>query len=737
MRAPNGEQTKLTEQQWLAVRTPAFKQWFGDWEHDTENASKILDENGEPLVVYRGVNANFLERDGTLPGRIHNPQTWEKQPGAFFTSNLKAARTYTRTIHDHIIRKPSITDEDLIYKTFLNIRNPYIFNGDGKSWDSLEEHIVIADRSNNILHSGFKSLQEAGDFFTEHYIGAELSEAISKILAHEEEIAETLDEEALAGRVEELRELAEDEEFDEDAAREQAEEEEIQKRLSPKEKEQLAKYSEIHSKYRVASYRNTTDDIVQEVAHGLRGTAPSGEEYDGVVFTDIRDAMDVMAHYVTDNMDDLLGNVIVPLRPTNIKSATGNNGSFSSSDPDIYHQSISTEALNQAHSLASQIAGLQESYHQPYDSRELDALIKRNKRAELPFRLLMAELQSELGGELITRKQMKTPERIINKAYRVFGGDVSRVGDVWAGTLVFDTEDELQEAIGKLRRRRDVVHTANRWSRPKRSTGYRDFEAHLTLPDGTVVELQLQHKGIQAVKDNVGHSVYEFMSSNDKWGELHDYIWQAGDLSKRLYSAAMDGSYQALSARDKDTLRALGENLADARGVEEAAERIDALAAFMDKVLPERSEDAIDYFNRYKAEHPDGFITPDAVERFYQIHTHATGNIIYNNRFDLRYVGSSEGTAAFGHGAYFEEAPEVAEVYRRYGLTEDDMRGVLHVYTKDGQDIGVSSFATYSYYYRKFISHCTIDKAFSGEGTEVILHWGDYGKPISRKSVQK
>ena len=30
--APNGEATKLTEPQWVHIRTPSFKAWFGDWE---------------------------------------------------------------------------------------------------------------------------------------------------------------------------------------------------------------------------------------------------------------------------------------------------------------------------------------------------------------------------------------------------------------------------------------------------------------------------------------------------------------------------------------------------------------------------------------------------------------------------------------------------------------------------------------------------------------------------------
>ncbi|MCR5752888.1 MAG: hypothetical protein K6G91_13105 [Kiritimatiellae bacterium] len=36
MRAPNGQPTKLTERQWVQVRTPAFKEWFGDWEANAE-----------------------------------------------------------------------------------------------------------------------------------------------------------------------------------------------------------------------------------------------------------------------------------------------------------------------------------------------------------------------------------------------------------------------------------------------------------------------------------------------------------------------------------------------------------------------------------------------------------------------------------------------------------------------------------------------------------------------------
>ena len=55
----NGE-TELTYRQWVQVRTPAFKAWFGDWENEAANASKVVHpETGEPLVVYHYTEAQF------------------------------------------------------------------------------------------------------------------------------------------------------------------------------------------------------------------------------------------------------------------------------------------------------------------------------------------------------------------------------------------------------------------------------------------------------------------------------------------------------------------------------------------------------------------------------------------------------------------------------------------------------------------------------------------------------
>lgn len=60
-KAPNGKPTNLTEDQWLTVRTPTFKAWFGNWE--SGQGSKALDENGEPKVYYHGSDSAWTVFD--------------------------------------------------------------------------------------------------------------------------------------------------------------------------------------------------------------------------------------------------------------------------------------------------------------------------------------------------------------------------------------------------------------------------------------------------------------------------------------------------------------------------------------------------------------------------------------------------------------------------------------------------------------------------------------------------
>ena len=100
-KAPNGKPSNLTPEQWKQVRTPAFKKWFGDWEHGKGNPA-LLDENGEPKVFYHGTNADFNAFDKSMQGKfdavkiawVNGKPTKLKDNLFFFTSDKALAQRH-------------------------------------------------------------------------------------------------------------------------------------------------------------------------------------------------------------------------------------------------------------------------------------------------------------------------------------------------------------------------------------------------------------------------------------------------------------------------------------------------------------------------------------------------------------------------------------------------------------------------------------------------------------------
>lgn len=125
MKAPNGKDTNLTEDQWLSVRTEAFKSWFGDWEHDPEHASKVVDENGEPLVVYHGSPHVFTVFDVERSGENFNRS--REDGGLLFFSSLP--ETAEDVLHDLEGRFPGTGLESArLYACFMRLRRPFMLN---------------------------------------------------------------------------------------------------------------------------------------------------------------------------------------------------------------------------------------------------------------------------------------------------------------------------------------------------------------------------------------------------------------------------------------------------------------------------------------------------------------------------------------------------------------------------------------------------------------------------------
>lgn len=103
--APNGKKSNLTERQYAQVRTKAFKDWFGDWENNPNEASKVVDENGEPLVVYHNTPFEFN--------------------GIFDMDHKSRIMPWTSEPFGHVgTQETANTIKGTQFALFLNVRNP-------------------------------------------------------------------------------------------------------------------------------------------------------------------------------------------------------------------------------------------------------------------------------------------------------------------------------------------------------------------------------------------------------------------------------------------------------------------------------------------------------------------------------------------------------------------------------------------------------------------------------------
>ena len=135
MTAPNGEKTKLDAEQWATVRTANFKNWFGDWENDPENASKVVDENGEPMVVWHGRSSEFNTFEKKEGVRfIMGLEDKVKAEGFFFSPDKVLAEEFASNSYRHRGGKANVVP------CFLNIRKPMDLTGE--DYDRIYEDVT-------------------------------------------------------------------------------------------------------------------------------------------------------------------------------------------------------------------------------------------------------------------------------------------------------------------------------------------------------------------------------------------------------------------------------------------------------------------------------------------------------------------------------------------------------------------------------------------------------------------
>jgi hypothetical protein len=156
--APNGKPSNLNATQYELVRTTDFKKWFGDWENDPDNASKVVDDNGEPLVVYHNSNIEFnvFELKGL-------------SDGFFFTKNIEdeefSQKGWLKSeglTYEQAIKKGYDLKYEKVKPYFLNIKQFFTEKNVKKQFWSTPyfENRVIEFSKRNKKNDGVEFLRE-------------------------------------------------------------------------------------------------------------------------------------------------------------------------------------------------------------------------------------------------------------------------------------------------------------------------------------------------------------------------------------------------------------------------------------------------------------------------------------------------------------------------------------------------------------------------------------------------
>jgi len=147
---------------------PAFKKWFGD--------SKVVDADGNPLVVYHGTGARFDVFDANKIGAINGRS---EGPGFYFTTNKTVAEMYSKR-----------GDTGALLEVYLNITKPLRYDAPPFSEKKLQALLVEIARqelaqdteledwrdgylANYVYTPEFKTLEAAAKEATKLFDGSE------------------------------------------------------------------------------------------------------------------------------------------------------------------------------------------------------------------------------------------------------------------------------------------------------------------------------------------------------------------------------------------------------------------------------------------------------------------------------------------------------------------------------------------------------------------------------------
>ena len=126
-----------------------FKRWFGDWKKHPSKASKIVNADGTPKIMYHGSPAQF-----TIFDKKKAKGSGQYGRGFYFTDSQTHAGSYGQ-----------------LYSVYLNIRNPLQYGGEAVSRSQVRKFL--------------EAIAENEDYSIENYDSYDVNTALKTIMGNE------------------------------------------------------------------------------------------------------------------------------------------------------------------------------------------------------------------------------------------------------------------------------------------------------------------------------------------------------------------------------------------------------------------------------------------------------------------------------------------------------------------------------------------------------------------------
>ena len=586
MKAPNGQPTNLTKDQWLTVRTDAFKNWFGDWENDPENASEVLDENGEPLVVYHGTvggqfsifNRDYASIEGDMGAGFYftnsSADVGENyEDGGPDFENKVARRAEQIEAEEEIDyeeaeerAREELYKESALYDVFLNIKYPanvqttMLFSDEAEVDEISEEDYEDED-------AYYEALDEARQNAWE--------DVITRITDRIDADGYSIDNDALNG-------LLWDAIYNDGIS------------IS----ELKDKINELYPE----------DDEGNQAGNEILRIVIDELGYDGIIDPTVSEKFERM------NLDEDTTHYIA-FEPTQIKSATENNGQFLADDPNIYHQSAAMRPENKTF-----VIGRDGNINFGEVSEDIVAddgtIIKKAPiRLQIGFQVGDEKNGSGMGLAHIQKHASYLKDRGYNNS---------------------------EEAIKDILDNYDfIIAKKDREGKPR-------YDFYKKYADDHAASLSLTYD--DDFYSIVGISPIRLRNYNN--AQKKALSFDGGPRNPSTESGF--GAYRSLGGNKAgipEVLRPSNESAFDTVSIEDAAELV------KEYTYPDDQGQMLANDMLFQAANPD-----QAIDMLLQAAWHGSPHIF--TQFDLGAIGTGEGAQVHGWGLYFAQGRPVAEKYR-------------------------------------------------------------------------